>query len=219
MEGICWEVRERTLILSFPLPYWVLSWAPLRGGICRAQHVINCQVPTGGGEPWDPPDVYLQKKACRLGLSPLTVGMMTGVAMERLTWEEASFATLQVSCFATVGCSNALAVGDRGEAFARPSSGTINLVVVCSEPLSLGAMVEAVEVVTEAKVRALYEGGVRSVVSGLRATGTGTDCVAIACPPGKGEHLYCGKHTKVGELIGRTAFSCVARGLKKAGGL
>jgi adenosylcobinamide amidohydrolase len=180
---------------------------------------MNCQVLRGQGirkEPEEPPAVYLQRRAHQLGLVDTTVGMMTGVKLERLSQHHTGFASLHVSCFATVGCSNVLTVGDKGNYLEDVSPGTINLIVICNQPLTLGAMVEAVEITTEAKVRALYEAGVRSVVSGLPATGTGTDCIAIACPLQGKAHQYGGKHTKLGELVGRATLRCIAEGLRVA---
>jgi adenosylcobinamide amidohydrolase len=73
-------------------------------------------------------------------------------------------------------------------------------------------MVEAVQIVTEGRVRALYENGIKSCRSDLLATGTGTDCIAIVSL-GDGVECYCGKHTKLGELIGSAAYISVAKGL------
>jgi adenosylcobinamide amidohydrolase len=73
-------------------------------------------------------------------------------------------------------------------------------------------MVEAVQIVTEGRVRALYEKNIKSCQSGLSATGTGTDCVAVISL-GNGGERYCDKHTKLGELIGAAAYTAVANGL------
>lgn len=221
-EGFSWAIREKTLVVSFSSPHRVLSWAPLHGGVCQAEHVMNCQIPLSADRQvireqlQEPPAVYLQRRAHRLGLRGTTVGMMTGVKLERLTQRHTDSACFRVSCFATVGCTNVLTVGDQGNYLEDVPPGTINLIVICNQPLTLGAMVEAVEIVTEAKVRAFYGAGVRSVVSGLPATGTGTDCVAIACPLQGRRHRYCGKHTKLGELVGRAVLMCIAEGLRVA---
>ena len=121
---------------------------------------------------------------------------------------------LTIECFATVGLSNALAVGDPATYAER--FGTINLIVAFNQVLSPAALVEAVQIVTEAKVHALVAAGIRSTVSGALATGTGTDCVAVACPIAKEVYRYCGKHTKVGELIGRVVSDAVGEGIRKA---
>ena len=73
-------------------------------------------------------------------------------------------------------------------------------------------MVEAIQIATEARVRALYEAGIQSSVSDLVATGTGTDCIAVVSLGGNPVR-YCGKHTQMGELIGMAAYSAVKKGL------
>ena len=53
--------------------------------------------------------------------------------------------------------------------------GTINLVVLVPHPLTDGALVNVLTSVTEAKVQALFEAGVRG-------TGTASDAIVVACP-------------------------------------
>jgi adenosylcobinamide amidohydrolase len=92
---------------------------------------------------------------------------------------------------------------------------TINLIVTVYPGLSDHALVEAVQIVTEARVRALYEARVQSSLSLLPATGTGTDCIAVASLSAGGPR-YCGKHTKIGELIGSATFKAITAGLGRA---
>jgi adenosylcobinamide amidohydrolase len=139
---------------------------------------------------------------------------MTGVKMERLVCRTVQDGGLQLECFATVGLSNALAIGDPATYDEQP--GTINLIVVVNRPLSAAALVEGVEMVTEAKVRALYAGRVKSTMSDAFATGTGTDCVVIACPIGAPAYRYCGKHTRLGEVLGQVVGEAMTAGLQRA---
>jgi adenosylcobinamide amidohydrolase len=81
--------------------------------------------------------------------------------------------------------------------------------------LSDQALVEAIQIATEGRVRALYEAGIRSSLSHLAATGTGTDCIAVVSLDDK-RMAYCGKHTKLGELIGLAVFTAVKDGLAQA---
>jgi len=121
----------------------------------------------------------------------------------------------EVTCYTTVGCGNALSVADPASVAIEapaPALHTINMIVTVEPGLSEGAMVEAVQIATEGRVRALYEHGVRSCRSGRLATGTGTDCIAIVSL-GDAAEPYCGKHTALGELIGAAAFTSVAKGL------
>jgi len=144
---------------------------------------------------------------------PPVVGLMTGVLMERLVRTVVQRPGVALECFATVGLSNALRVGD--PATYEETPGTINLIVVVDQPATESALVEAVAITTEAKTRALHEGQVQSTVSNAPATGTGTDCVAIACPRGKPAYQYCGKHTLLGEMLGQGVFAAVVEGIRR----
>lgn len=206
-------VRERTLVVTFPAPYRVLSWAPLGEGLIEARTIFNRQVRTDE-DPAPEPALFLRALAQRLDLRVPVVGLMTGVKMERLVRRIVRHDLLVIECLATVGLSNALAVGDPATYEGGP--GTINLIIVANQPLSPAALVEAVEIATEAKVCALYAAGVKSTVSDALATGTGTDCAAIACPATEPAYRYCGKHTRLGELLGRVVCESVAEGLQGA---
>src|SRR5215813_2889720 len=128
-------VRERTLVVSLPLPYRVLSWAPLAGGLVEAQTVINHQVRTDEyAAHAQEPEVFLQALAQRLNLRAAVVGLMTGVKMERLVRRIGRHGPFAAECFATVGVSNALAVGD--PATYEETPGTINLILVINQPLT-----------------------------------------------------------------------------------
>ncbi|OPY50133.1 MAG: Adenosylcobinamide amidohydrolase [Methanosaeta sp. PtaU1.Bin112] len=90
-----------------------------------------------------------------------------------------------------------------------PMPGTINAMIFINRELSPGAMVTAVITATEAKTAALQELGVASRYSEGLATGTGTDQMAIAAKLGGKAICFAGKHSKVGELIGRTMHDAV----------
>lgn len=140
--------------------------------------------------------------------------MMTGATVERASAVTLRHAELIVSAWCTAGCSNALRVGDSATVeSARP--GTINLIVAINQALTDGAMVEAIQIATEGRVAAVTEAQIRSVTSGEPATGTGTDCIVVACRDDLPAHEYCGKHTRLGELIGRTAMRSCARALAR----
>jgi adenosylcobinamide kinase/adenosylcobinamide-phosphate guanylyltransferase len=206
------SVRQNTLIVTFPRAYHVLSWAPLRGGLVEARTILNHQVDTHE-HPTLEPESFLHNLAQQLRAEFPVVGLMTGVPMKRLVQKTVTGEDLTIECFATVGLSNALAVGD--PATYEERLGTINLIVAVNQALTPAAMIEAVQIVTEAKVRALHTAAVKSTVSDALATGTGTDCVAIACPVATVAFPYCGKHTKLGELVGQVIMSAVSDGIRK----
>ena len=208
-------VHDRTVVITFPVPYRVLSWASLGGGLVEARTIFNHQIKTDETFVCEP-EAFLQLLVERLSLSTPVVGLLTGVKMERLVRRIVQHDAVLLECFATVGLSNALAVGDPATYDEKP--GTINLIVAANQPLAVSALIEAVQIVTEAKVAALYNVSVQSTVSRALATGTGTDCVAIACPIGDPAYRYCGKHTCLGELIGRVVGEAIAEGLQRTRG-
>jgi iron complex transport system ATP-binding protein len=159
---------------------------------------------------------WLEKSASRLGLQGTFVALATAVEMKNLVEVSLSAGVNSVTCFATVGCSNALSVGDPAsvvnEQVLPSPPHTINMILTVQPGLSDEAMVEAVQIATEGRVRALYEAGVQSSLSNLAATGTGTDCIAVVSLGGE-RVRYCGKHTQLGELIGRAAYTAVSKGI------
>ena len=209
------RVEQDALILGFSQPVRTLSWAVLNGGFCDADYVINHHVSKGDMAFAADPRKWLEDQVCRLNLRGNVVGMATAVEMRLRTQTSFTSNEIEVRCFATAGHGNALTVGDgvysalEQEAI---SPHTINLILLVRPGLSDEAMVEAVQIVTEGRVRALNEGGIRSSRSGLPATGTGTDCIAVVSLD-KGRAAYCGKHTKIGELIGLASYTAVKKGL------
>jgi adenosylcobinamide amidohydrolase len=210
------RVEQDVSIVSFSAPVRALNWAVLNGGFCYADHIINHRVRGSDASFCAQPRSWLQRAVTELGLRGKVVAMATAVEMENLTQASLSGGGAEVTCFATVGCGNALAVGDPADVMidkaVQPSVHTINIITVVQPGLSDEAMVEAIQIATEGRVRALYEAGIRSSASSLAATGTGTDCIAIACLDAGGAR-YCGKHTKLGELIGLAAYTSVKKGL------
>ena len=218
-EPFAIQVRPEALVVSFRAPARVLSWALLNGSFRHADHIVNHRVQ--GDDPWFSarPREWLEQAAANLGLHGPVVAMATAVEMENLARVSCSGPYAEVTCFTTVGCANALSVGDRASVTmietipATPH--TINMIVIVRPALTDEALVEAIQIATEGRVRALYEVGVQSSVSDLLASGTGTDCIAIASFGGATRAPYCGKHTELGELIGRAAYLAVKTGLAR----
>ena len=75
-------------------------------------------------------------------------------------------------------------------------------------------MVEAVAMATEGRVAAVQKEGIVSTLTNQLATGTGTDCIIIASCSRGHSHQYCGKHTLLGELIGKAALRSCTKALR-----
>ncbi|MCP4694821.1 MAG: adenosylcobinamide amidohydrolase, partial [Desulfobacterales bacterium] len=125
---------------------------------------------------------------------------------------------VEVTALVTAGVSNARRAGDPAECRemveADPAPGTINIIMLTNARLTRAAMVEAVITVTEAKTAALQDLGVQSTSTGVPATGTGTDAIAIA--PGLAPPVipYCGKHVLFGQMLASTVMQAIKESLK-----
>jgi adenosylcobinamide amidohydrolase len=177
--------------------------------------VANRQVADDEAEATAAPQRYLRHTLSELAIDPRqAVAMMTGANVRRAAYSPVRRRSLVVGAWCTAGCTNALRVGDRAT-FTEAAPGTINLIVALNEPLEDAAMAEAVQIATEARVIAVQEARVKSTRSGQRATGTGTDCIVVAAPIGIPAHRYSGKHTLVGEMIGRAVLASCRRALAR----
>lgn len=214
------SVEQHTLIIRFAHPHRTLSSAVLGGGWQYADYVLNHQLPSGMAADsgvFTEPGAYLKRVARDLGLTGHGVGLMTAVSMDRLVCRRMQSRDLWVEAFITVGMANAVRAGDPATADTPVSAGTVNIILVTNAALPTPAMVETVQVATEAKTAAFLEYKVISRVTGTTATGTGTDAIVIVSGSGR-EACYVGTHTSMGELVGRTVLDGVTEGLRRRTG-
>ncbi len=225
-----WTVSGRTLAVILPTGYRVLSWAPLGGGLRHADLIVNHQIEKNDRAAAEAPLIYLGRLLRAMGHDRrAAVAMMTGASVANAAYACARGPRYLAGAWCTAGASNALRVGDPARV-ETTAPGTINLIVAVSQPLSRAAMVEAVQIAVEARVLAVQSARLRSVRSGRFATGTGTDCVAVASPApiaaartqkaAKADmrvrpEPYCGKHTRLGELIGRAVLKSCGEALAR----
>jgi adenosylcobinamide amidohydrolase len=111
-------------------------------------------------------------------------------------------------CVATVGLSNAERVGTRMDRSAQ-DWGTINIAVATSCGMTDSARIEALSIAAQARTAAVMDAGL--MLPAGRATGTGTDCIAIAAPDGP--ERYAGLHTALGEAVGAAVLGAVSAGV------
>ncbi len=205
------ERRGKWLIVHFPEPQAVLSWAVVRGARNRACRVAWYQVAREELTPSVHPAEFLRQRLEEDSLFE-AVGLLTSTNLDRYATAERSAEGVTVSAVATVGMSNALRIGDPIPL--SYSVGTINLLCQISMPVSEEALVEALSLATEARTAAVLEAGIKSIESGQPATGTGTDCIVLAAPESPEAVSYAGKHTVIGHLIGTCVGEVIRSGLK-----
>jgi adenosylcobinamide amidohydrolase len=210
---------KRILVARFARRQRFLSWAIAGGGMTRGREVAWCQV-TNADLPLEvDPAAVLGERLALAGV-PDAVGLLTSADIGRYVQHTARSGDLEARCVATVGLGNRLRAGD-SPGPSRPA-GTINVLCALSRPMTERAMIEATALCAEARAVAVYESGVRSLRSGLTASGTGTDCHVIAAPDeddgeeqGRGEPLaFVGKHTDAGYLMGQVVLAAVTLGAR-----
>ncbi len=198
------------LIVRFPKPQIMLSWAIVRGGKVRGQTVAWYQVTSQDLNPQVEPRDFLKEKLSQASM-PNAVGLLTSGDLNYYVDIEKTDGEYSVRCVATVGLSNALRVGDPPSILNHV--GTINLVCQVSHSLSDEALIEAVSIAAEARTAAVLETRVPSKRSASPSTGTGTDCIVMAAPESNGQIRYVGKHTVIGHLIGSSVLEAVRSGI------
>ncbi len=235
-EGVEIHREEKMVFARFLKPHRVISTCSAAGGLrddltCVYNHQ-SCE-PVGHERPLHglisrKPQAYREVISCRHGLPPegcATLG--TAANMRYATIKRASFREVEVVAVCTGGVeTNAGRAGDPATvyeadgAFERVAAGetvahgTINTLLFISRELTAGAMVRAVITATEGKTAALQELAVGSRYSDGLATGTGTDQIGIASRLGTGIPLTSsGKHSVLGELIGKTVHAAVCETL------
>lgn len=170
---------------------------------------------------------YLGRVALSLSLDPAAVcGLITRAEMRNAAIASASYLDLSVTAVVTAGIDrNGGRAGDPASCHEcdgkfEPVGGTINTILVLGADLPEYAMTRAVMTATEAKAAALQQLMARSVYSSGIATGSGTDMIAVVADPGSAIKLTsAGKHSVLGELIGRTVIRATTLALERETGL
>ena len=186
--------------MRFDKPWRVLSSAVLNGGLTTTRSLLNLWVDADQPPPWPPAALTLQQQAQQRQLPLPCTGMMTAASMQSLGYACSHDDQFLAECWVTAGLANLRRPGDPADA--PPRAGTINIWLLVYQPLSPAAMAEALIQLTEAKVSVIRDLELLSPVSGLPASGTGTDSHAVLCPADGEPVDFCGKHTRAGEHIG-----------------
>jgi adenosylcobinamide amidohydrolase len=201
------EHRPPWLVLELDRPHDVAGWPVLGPAIGRARSIAWLQVKPGDLPLDVDPQEFFRERAARCGLRA-DIGLMTGADLGKHAMERRVHDGAVVTAIATVGLGNAVAIGSEAKT-AQPLArvGTINVVAVLDRALSLPARLEALSIAAEARTAAVVGLGRRDA-DGTPVTGTGTDCIVIAAPPGDGAP-WCGLHTPQGRALGAAVHAAV----------
>ena len=218
--------RDQALILRLNGRRDVLSTSSFNGGNQKdLKWVFNhdCKIDGRKDTPLKAPTYakHMAVIAGLLGLDPAyTCGLSTAADMENASIESETYGDLTVTAVVTGGIDvNGGRVGDpagwhEADGAVVPAEGTINILLHINAHLTEGALTRALVTCTEAKTAALQELLAPSMFSSGIATGSGTDgTVVISDPNARLTLTYAGKHSKLGELIGRTVMKAVKEAL------
>ncbi len=215
VSPISLEADEEALVARWPGIWPVLSWSPWRGGDARSNALINRRVFPGQTCRDVNNTPSFETALRRRNLPADTVGFLTAADVRKFQQVLLTRGPLWVHAIATVGLTNARAIGDSADVdFPKGClpAGTINLWVATNALPDLSGRIEAVHTATAAKVAAVRDAGVLSKKTGLPAAGTGTDCIAIAAS-GELSENHAGMHTALGELIGKAVYQVIKSGV------
>ncbi len=197
------------LTLDLGKPFRVLSWAINRPGFVEADRILWREV-RNADLPRDlDVNQWLQAELAR-HQSVSAVCFLTSRDIRAFHDVSTTVEDVTVRCVATVGLSNAERIGTRLDRSAK-DWGTINIAVATGSGLTDEARIEAMSIAAQARTVAVLETGL-DLPTG-RASGTGTDCIAIAAP--QGTLSYAGMHTALGEAVGRCVTQAVAAGARE----
>ena len=222
---------DKSIVVFFKGKRKVLSTSVYNGGYHEDfSAVFNHDGTRGAGMPCELlADTYVEHMrlvAKRLGLNPDAVtGMGTAAHMENVSVKSLSYEDLTVTAIVTGGIeTNGGRVGDPAEYFKKLEKpdrpGTINIILALDTDMPPGTMARALVTCTEAKTAAIQELMEGSHYSNGLATGSGTDQTIIIANAASPLYLDgAGKHSKLGELIGRTVMAAVKEALDRQSGL
>jgi adenosylcobinamide amidohydrolase len=192
------------LVAALPRAMRCLSHAPFGAGYVMADRVVWREVRNADlGPDFD----VMPWFAGEMQAHPGAVGMLTSRDVGTYRLESVVVEGVRASCLVTLGLSNAECVGTR-RPYHAAEYGTINLCVAVDAGLTQAAQLEAFSVAVQARTAGVMAAGL--VLDTGVATGTGTDCVVVACDAG--EAAFAGLHTAVGEAVG----ACVMRAVTGA---
>lgn len=223
---------ENTIIVYLPPGRRVLSTASAHGGYqTNLEAIYNHQPPHHATNSHEleggTVEAYLAIVAKRLGLDPeKSAGLITAAHMKHASIITESFRGLEVTAIITAGIEvNGGRAGDPASYYQESGKieqvgGTINTILLIGADLPEHTLVKALITATEAKTAALQELMAQSRYSSGIATGSGTDGIAIIADTTSKNHLTdAGKHSKLGELIGRTVMKGTIQALDLQSGL
>ncbi len=145
-----------------------------------------------------------------------TVGMMTAVILEDVSYRFIEDDGYSVLVVVTAGVGNAVDASMSDSHKFELVPGTINTWIFVNGELTEEAFIQSIMIATEAKVKVMEHEQVMDPVTGTVATGTSTDSILVASTQ-KGEKLeFAGSITPLGKSISKGVYECTRESVQKS---
>lgn len=145
-----------------------------------------------------------------------TVGMMTAVILEDVSYRFIQGDGYSVLIVVTAGVGNAVDASMSDSHKFELVPGTINTWIFVNGELTEEAFIQSIMIATEAKVKVMEHEGVMDPVTGTIATGTSTDSILVASTQ-KGKKLeFAGSITPLGKSISKGVYECTRESVQKS---
>ncbi|MDD2553728.1 MAG: adenosylcobinamide amidohydrolase [Desulfotomaculaceae bacterium] len=178
------------------------------GGINHRRYFINRQVEKDYTSdcPADEMADYLasQFASYKPAAKSEWAALMTAARVVDACWLKVTHQDCQVNVIITAGVNNACSAGVTPycvSASGKVGPGTINTMAFINRALTPGALVNAVQTMTEAKTQTLRELNITCPVTGAFASGTNTDATLIAAAADTIPCEYTGPGTLIGYML------------------
>jgi adenosylcobinamide amidohydrolase len=211
IPGVDVAIDAEGVVLKASTPLAVVSSALVGGGAGVVDAIVNVHVPKGFA--CADAVATVAAFARRRGVTAPYVGLLTAALTERAETAVARRGSLTAMAIATVGLSNRITAGV-SPAAALTTPGTINTIVIVDGDAEPGALVDGLMTVTQVKVLALVEAGVKGADAHV-ATGTSTDAVVIAATQRGARQRFGGPISELGWVVAQAAGSALRRGITR----
>lgn len=219
-ESICidenyLDVLSEHIVLRSPIPLRTMSSGVVGSGTGWYQMFVNRHVDKN----YDCSDHrremldYLKVHGFETGDS---VGMMTAVVLEDVSYRLYKEEKFAVFILVTAGVGNAIDASRSEEHSFQNIPGTINIWLFVSGEMTEEAFIQSIMTATEAKAKVMHDLKVEDAVTGTIATGTSTDSILVAATQ-RGQCLeYAGTITPLGKVIGKGVYECTREAISKS---
>jgi adenosylcobinamide hydrolase len=217
---------KKSIVIQLPEERNALTASWLNGGYREDIHtILNHQLNQDELdylEEGSVPD-FMKNLARNLSTDPdRTVGFLTVADMDNVSIVREKFREIEVTSIVTAGIEvNGGRAGDDASYYELNGKyefrvGTINTIIIINSHLSGSTLLRSVMTAVEAKTVALQELMAPSKYSEGIATGSGTDNIAVISNMDFENKLNtAGKHSKLGELIGKSVIKATKEALSK----